>query len=87
MSASPFITARTVSAAAATEVLWLSEENRVVAHVAVGNLGDHLRPDRRMRLLILGYPLRLDTDHHAHALHRDSSHCWFARGKLRALVH
>jgi hypothetical protein len=23
-----------------------------------------------MRFLILGYPLRLDTDHHAHALHR-----------------
>src|SRR5258707_12257129 len=52
------------------EVLRLSEKNRVVAHVAVGNLREHLRPYRRVRCLVLGYPLRLDADHHAHALHR-----------------
>src|SRR3981189_1852749 len=66
------------------EVLRLSEKNRVVAHVTVGNLREHLRPYRGVRCLVLGYPLRLDTDHHAHALHRrvppivclNSASCW-----------
>jgi protein-S-isoprenylcysteine O-methyltransferase Ste14 len=68
------------------EVLGLPEENRVVAHVAVGNLGEHFRPYRGMRLLVFGYPLRLDADHHAHALHCGSSHCLFALGKPPALT-
>src|ERR1700727_1115670 len=36
--------------------------------------------------VIFGYPLRLDADHHAHALHRGSSHCLFALDKPPALT-
>src|SRR5579863_6978992 len=52
------------------EIFWLPEEDRVVLHVAVGDLGQNLRPDGGVRPLVFGDPLRLDADHHAHALHR-----------------
>ena len=52
------------------QVLRLAQEDRVVPDVAVGDLGEDLRPDGGVRALVFGDLLRPDADHHAHALHR-----------------
>src|ERR1700722_12446295 len=68
------------------QVLWFSQEDRIVTHVAVGNLGEHLRPYCGMGLLVLGDPLRLDADHYAHALHRGFSRCSYESSRRSAYL-
>jgi hypothetical protein len=46
-----------------------TQENRIIADVAVGNLGQDFRPDRGVNPLVFGDLIRLDADYHAHSLH------------------
>src|SRR5690606_19043736 len=51
------------------QVLRLAQEDRVVADVAVGDLGQDGGPDVGVEPLVLGDVLRLDAEDQSHALH------------------